>query len=69
MRLYVDGNGVHGVDSTVIQDALTKTFFWDQVVDLSYFLKIKSKYSDWKHEFMEKHFNPESKLEAVDLEF
>jgi len=69
MRLYVDGNGgVHGVDSTVIQDALTKTFFWDQVVDLSYFLKIKSKYSDWKHEFMEKHFNPESKLEAVDLE-
>ena len=44
-------------------------FFWDQQVDLGYFKKIKDKYSDWKHEFMEKHFNPESKLEAVDLEF
>lgn len=69
MRLYVDGGGVHGLDSSIIQDALTQTFFWDKAPDLSYYLKIKSKYSDWKHEFMEKHFNPESELEAIDLEF
>lgn len=69
MRLYVDGNGVHGVDSTVIQDAMLKVFFWEKAPDLNYFLKIKSKYSDWKHEFMEEHFNPEEQLEAVDLEF
>lgn len=69
MRLYVDGNGVHGVDSIVIQDAMSQVFFWDKAPDLNYFLKIKAKYSDWKHEFMEKHFNPEEQLEAVDLEF
>jgi len=69
MRLYVDGGGVHGLSSLMIQDALTQTFFWDKAPDLSYYLKIKSKYSDWKHEFMEKHFNPESELEAADLEF
>ena len=69
MRLYVDGGGVHGLDSSMIQDALTQTFFWDKAPDLSYYLKIKSKYSDWKHEFIEKHFNPESEAEAADLEF
>ena len=70
MRLYVDGNGgVHGVDSTVIQDAMSQVFFWDKAPDLNYFLKIKAKYSDWKHVFMEKHFNPEEQLEAFDLEF
>lgn len=69
MRLYVNSDGVHGMDSCVFQDAKTKTFFWDQEVDLSYYKKIKAKYSDWKHEFMEEHFNPESELEAVDLEF
>lgn len=66
MRLYVNSDGVHGMDSCVFQDAKTKTFFWDQEVDLSYFKKIKAKYSDWKHEFMEKHFNPEQEME---LEF
>lgn len=69
MRLYVDGNGVHGVDSTVIQDAMSQVFFWDKAPDLNYFLKIKAKYSDWKHEFMEKHFNPELFLEPMELEF
>ena len=69
MRLYVDGDGIHGLGSQMIQDALTQIFFWDKAPDLSYYLKIKSKYSDWKHEFMEKHFNPESELEAIDLEF
>ncbi len=69
MRLYVDGNGVHGVDSNVIQDAMSQVFFWDKAPDLNYFLKIRAKYSDWKHKFMEKHFNPEEQLEAFDLEF
>ena len=69
MRLWLDGDGIHGLDSAVFGDAKAKVFFWDQQVDLGYFKKIKDKYSDWKHEFMEKHFNPESKLEAVDLEF
>lgn len=69
MRLYVDDEGIHGMDTCVFQDALAKTFFWDQAPDLSYFLKIKDKYSDWKHEFMEEQFNPENQLEAVDLDF
>lgn len=69
MRLYVDGDGVHNLDSMIIQDALTKTFFWDKAPDLSYYLKIKAKYSDWKHEFMEKHFDPELLLEPMELEF
>ena len=69
MRLYIDSDGIYGMDSCMFQDALTKTFFWDKEVDLSYFLKIKSKYSDWKHEFMEKHFDPELLLEPMELEF
>lgn len=69
MRLYVDGDGVHNLDSIIIQDALTQTFFWDKAPDLSYYLKIKAKYSDWKHEFMEKHFDPELLLEPMELEF
>lgn len=69
MRLYVDGDGVHGVDSIVIKDAMSQVFFWDSAPDLSYYLKIKAKYSGWKHKFMEKHFNPEEQLEAVDLDF
>jgi len=67
MRLYVDGNGVHGVDSNVIQDAMSQVFFWDKAPDLNYFLKIKAKYSDWKHEFMEKHFNPEVEEEFMEF--
>ncbi len=67
MRLYVDSDGIHGLDSTVFGDAKDKVFFWDQKVDLSYFLKIKDKYSDWKHEFMEKHFNPEVEEEFMEF--
>ena len=69
MRMWFNTEGIHGLDAAVMADAKDKVFFWDQQVDLGYFLKIKNKYLDWKHEFMEEQFNPESKLEAVDLEF
>ena len=69
MRMWFDMEGIHGLDGCVFGDAKDKVFFWDQEVDLGYFVKIKEKYSDWKHEFLEKHFNPESEAEALDLEF
>ena len=67
MRMWLNGDGLHGLDSIVFQDAITKVFFWDQEVDLSYFKKIKAKYSDWKHEFLEKHFNPEHEEEFMEF--
>lgn len=69
MRLSLDAKGIHGLEMDVYSDAKDKVFFWDQKVDLGYYLKIKDKYLDWKHQFMEEHFNPESELETVDLEF
>ena len=67
MRMWFDMEGIHGLDAAVMADAKNKTFFWDQQVDLGYFLKIKDKYSDWKHEFMEKHFNPEQEEESMEF--
>lgn len=67
MRMWLDGDGIHGLDTIVYCDAKDQTFFWDQAVDLSYFLKIKHKYSDWKHVFLEKHFNPEPEEEFMEF--
>lgn len=72
MRMWFDIEGIHGLDGCVFGDAKAKVFFWDQQVDLSYFKKIKEKYSDWKHEFMEDHFNPEQdnpEVEEESMEF
>lgn len=69
MRMWFDSDGLHGLDSAVISDAKVKVFFWDQEVDLPYYKKIKEKYSDWKHEFLEKHFNPVEDNPEVEEEF
>lgn len=63
MRLSVDSDGIHGVDSSVFSDAQVQEFCWDMKPDLFYFLKVKEKYSDWKHIFMEKEMNPEQELD------
>jgi Poly A polymerase head domain len=66
MRMWFDMEGLHGLSPGVIADANSNVFFWDQKVDLPYFLKIKNKYSDWKHMFHEDEHNPEFEPE---LEF
>lgn len=67
MRMWLDMEGIHGLDAAAMTDAKDKVFFWDQQVDLGYFLKIKDKYLDWKHEFMEKHFNPEHEEDFMEF--
>jgi len=51
--------GLEGIDADFISDANAKIFCWDHKADLPYFLKIKSKYSDWKHTFLKDEYNPE----------
>lgn len=63
MRLSVDSEGIHGMDSSVFSDAQIQEFVWDIKPDLFYFLKVKKKYSDWKHIFMEEDMNPEMELD------
>ena len=63
MRVSVDSNGIHGMDSTLFCDAQVQAFCWVMKPDLFYFLKIKEKYNDWKHVFMEEDMNPEVELE------
>lgn len=66
LRVYVDTHGLHGLTFEIMADAITQEFFWDQKVDLNYYLKIKEKYFDWKHMFLEEEYNPEFEPE---LEF
>lgn len=67
MRVWLDRKGIHGLDSALFSDATKKEFFWDIKPDLNYFLKIKMKYHDWKHIFMENNMNPEHKEEFMDF--
>ena len=67
MRLWFDIEGIHGLGGDVCADAKAKVFFWDRKVDLGYYLKIKEKYSDWKHEFLEEEYNPVPEETEVDF--
>lgn len=69
MRLSLDDTGISGMDTCFFSDAQVQEFCWDMKPDLWYFLKIKEKYSDWKHVFMEEDMNPEPALEALDVDF
>ena len=68
---YFSKEGLQGLNDEFIDCALNKAFWWDMPVDLKYFNKIKAKYSDWKHCFVDDSFNPEPKLklEPAELDF
>lgn len=63
IRVWVEKGVIHGIDSLLVHDALMQEFCWDIKPDLHYFLKIKEKYSDWEHVFMEEAMNPEPELD------
>jgi len=65
---YRNSTGLQGLTPSFIDLARLQHFWWDKEVDLKYFSKIKAKYPDWKHMFVEESFNPE-KVQPVELDF
>ena len=55
---YSIENGLNGVDMDFVGQTTTKQFLWDSKVDMPYYDKIKAKYSDWKHVFLDMDDNP-----------
>jgi len=62
---YRNSTGLQGLTPSFIDLARLQQFWWDKEVDLKYFSKIKAKYSDWMHMFVEESFNPEQQKVAV----
>jgi hypothetical protein len=50
--------GLEGIDLDFIHNVVENEFVWDSKVDMPYFDKIKEKYSDWKHVFLDPHDSP-----------
>ncbi len=58
-RVWYDyEKGLQGVDMDFVTFVVSKDFMWDSKVDMPYYDKLKEKYSDWKHVFLDPHDNP-----------
>jgi Poly A polymerase head domain len=55
---YSYENGLGGVDMDFVHQTINKQFLWDSKVDMPYYDKIKAKYSDWQHVFLEDSYYP-----------
>lgn len=55
---YSHKNGLEGVNMDFVYFVSNKCFEWDDKVDMYYFDKLKEKYSDWKHTFLKKEYDP-----------
>ncbi len=55
---YAHEDGLHGVDLDFVFNVTQNEFVWDKKVDMPYYNKIKEKYSDWKHVFLDPQDNP-----------
>jgi hypothetical protein len=62
---YSHANGLSDVDLDFTHNVVQKEFVWDSKVDMPYYNKIKAKYSDWKHVFLNEEDSPyyENELE------
>jgi len=61
--------GLKNIDMDFVDDVANKVFTWDSNPGVVYFDKIKSKYSDWKHTFLDPEYDPYHDIESIDLEF
>jgi hypothetical protein len=55
---YSHADGLGGVDLDFVYSVKKNEFLWDSKVDMPYYDKIKEKYSDWKHLFLNQEDNP-----------
>jgi hypothetical protein len=62
---YSHANGLSGVDLDFTHNVVQKEFVWDSKVDMPYYDKIKDKYSDWKHVFLNEGDNPYHEVEEL----
>jgi hypothetical protein len=62
---YSHANGLSNIDLDFTHNVCEKEFVWDSKVDMPYYDKIKEKYSDWKHVFLNEEDSPyyENELE------
>ncbi len=55
---YAHEDGLHGIDLDFVHNVKHNEFVWDAKVDMPYYDKLKEKYSDWKHVFLDPADDP-----------